>query len=416
MEVLTAVDHEEQKAQLRDLILASLQEQGFSFDGRRLIPPSLPAKADARNLHAQAVDVARATAAAGLRHLEQRLLSRIAAGSDVRPDAIRPRLIEVHRGSEEELLFRYARLHWSIPTSRGYGRRLRFIVVDDDNDKLIGLIGLCDPVFGLRDRDAWIGWSAEDRLTQIQMVMDAYVLGAVPPYSQLLGGKLVALLAASNEIRAAFTRKYEATRSVILGRQTGADLALITTVSALGRSSIYNRIRYRDELVYQLVGRTQGTGEVHFSNGLYEAIHEHALRWCKPTARHSRWGKVGFRNRREVIKKCLGDVGLSPEWIMHGLRREIYVVPTASNSREVLRGETSGLDYLDRPAEQLWVWFRERWLLPRAARDQSYADFDPETFRLWPSQETVPPGRERSADGARVACMSIARSPRGGIM
>jgi hypothetical protein len=70
---------------------------------------------------------------------------------------VAPRLVEVLRDSDDELLFRYASLHWSIPTSSGYGRRLRFLVEDAHNGKLIGLFGLCDPVFSVAARDAWWG-------------------------------------------------------------------------------------------------------------------------------------------------------------------------------------------------------------------------------------------------------------------
>jgi hypothetical protein len=376
-------DHTAASTELRLRILASLTAQGFGWEGTRLIPPSLGDKAAARELHAQAVGVGRDAARAHLERHEDRLLGYIASGREVNPQSIRPKLLEVQRRSEEELLFRYARLHWSIPTSRGYGRRLRFVVMDESNGKLIGLIGMADPVFALKDRDVWIGWSREVRAVRLQSVMDAYILGAVPPYSSLLAGKLVALLAASTEVREAFTRKYAGRTSFISGRRTDAGLALLTTTSALGRSSIYNRLSYEESRVYRRIGLTRGTGEVHFANGLYGAMREHALEWCTPTARHANWGE-GFRNRREVIKKCLADVGLSPEWVLHGLQREIYGVPTATNSLEFLRGDADALEYFDRPAAGLWAWFRQRWLLKRAANDPSFKNYDREAFRLWP--------------------------------
>ena len=128
----------------------------------------------------------------------------MASGTDVDPDKIRPVLIEVQPDSKEELLFRYATLHWSIPVSSGYGRRLRFIVVDEYNEKLIGVLGLGDPIFNLGKRDSWIGWSKDDRRERLHQIMDAFVLGAVPPYSYLLCGKLVAMLAASDQVRGRF--------------------------------------------------------------------------------------------------------------------------------------------------------------------------------------------------------------------
>jgi hypothetical protein len=86
----------------------------------------------------------------------------------------------------EELLFRYVRLHWSIPTSAGYGRRLRFLVYEV-NGKLIGLFGLSDPVFNLGPRDAWIGWDSETKARRLRYVMGLFVLGPAKSHS---GGTL----------------------------------------------------------------------------------------------------------------------------------------------------------------------------------------------------------------------------------
>jgi hypothetical protein len=99
--------------------------------------------------------------------------------------------------SDDELLFRYACAHWSIPVSSGYGRRLRFLVKDESNGKLIGLFGLGDPVYSMRARDEWIKWDSSAKKERLYNVMDAYVLGAVPPYASLLCGKLVAMLVLS---------------------------------------------------------------------------------------------------------------------------------------------------------------------------------------------------------------------------
>ncbi|HVM29537.1 MAG TPA: Druantia anti-phage system protein DruA [Candidatus Limnocylindrales bacterium] len=379
-----STDREEWRAQLRSLILETLGAQGFLVEDGRLLPPRLSSKDDARRLHVQAVAKSRQEAESGLRRQESRLLSYIAEGTEVRPEAFAPRLVEVERHSEGEALFRYARLHWSIPTSRGYGRRLRFLVIDESNNKLVGLIGLCDPVYALHDRDGWIGWSATQRRERLRLIMDAYVLGAVPPYSSLLVGKLVALLAASNEVRHTFLGKYANRQTLISARQSGSGLAMLTTASALGRSSIYNRLKYRGRLVYVRAGATQGTGELVFSNGIYTAMRDYALQFCTPTARHAKWGGGGgFRNRREVIKKCLADVGLSSEWNCHGVKRDIYVVPLAANAAAVLRGEEEELAYFDHPATELASWFRERWFLPRASTDRTYESFARESYRLW---------------------------------
>jgi hypothetical protein len=65
------------------------------------------------------------------------------------------------------------------------------------------------------------------------------------------------------------------------------------------------------------------------------------------------------------------------------VQREIFVVPLALNSQKFLRGEDSNLNFFEQPAEDLFQWFRERWLLPRAQRDRRFVEFDPTTLALW---------------------------------
>ena len=375
-------DHE--TGRLRSRIIRSLRQQGFRIRAGLIAPPDGRDKSRLRALHQEAVKHNVARSRSGLERHEDRLLSYVAAGKDVVPERIQPRLVLVQRRSEDELLFRYARMHWSIPVSAGYGRRLRFVIYDESNGKLIGIFGLGDPVFGLRPRDRWIGWSYEARKKRLQCVMDLFVLGAVPPYSHLLCGKLVALLATSREVREAFLRKYGGRQAAISRRSLDGRLALLTTTSALGRSSLYNRLRYGEHRVFQSVGFTRGSGDFHFSNGFYGDLRKFALEHCDATAKHPLWGE-GFRNRRELVRKALPLLGLSSELSYHGIKREIFVAPLAGNTQEFLRGDHQRLQHHGRTADELFEWFRDRWLLPRAARDERYRAFDPEGYRLWRS-------------------------------
>jgi len=120
----------------------------------------------------------------------------------------------------------------------------------------------------LKSRDEWIGWKASAKAERLYHVLDAYVLGAVPPYSKLLGGKLVAMATVCNEVRRAFVRRYAGRTSVISGKTRPARLVLITTASALGRSSLFNRVRFHKRTVFESVGFTSGWGEFHFSDGV----------------------------------------------------------------------------------------------------------------------------------------------------
>lgn len=371
-----------ERAEIRDLIERSLRRQGFRIRGGQIVLPKKLTKDTIRRLHRLSVLHRIEEAQPRLGRYEDRLLRRIASGSEVEPEKVAPRLIQVLPDSEDELLFRYASLHWSIPTSSGYGRRLRFLVEDAHNGKLIGLFGLCDPVFSLAARDAWIGWDINARKARLRNVMEAFILGAVPPYSMVLGGKLVAMLCASDEVRRAFQRKYGEGKSLITGATADGRLALIATTSALGRSSIYNRLRYHDRFLMLSVGYTSGWGEFQFSNGAYAQLRDYAEKYCVKTAKHESWG-TGFRNRREVIRRVLAHVGLSGNLMNHGIRRELFVMPLAKNAREFLRGEHQRLLWFHQPADDLAAFFRERWLIPRARRDDKYREFRPESYRLW---------------------------------
>jgi hypothetical protein len=371
-----------EREHLRRLIEDSLRRQGFHVRGDRIVLPKKLTKAKLRHLHRLAVQHRIEEAQLRLERHEDRLLRRIASGSEIVPAKVAPRLVEVFPDTEDELLFRYVSLHWSIPTSSGYGRRLRFLVEDAHNGKLIGLFGLCDPVFSVAARDAWIGWDCQARKARLRHVMEAFILGAVPPYSMLLGGKLVAMLCASDEVRQAFRRKYGKGRSLITGASADGRLALITTTSALGRSSIYNRLRYHDRLLMISVGYTSGWGEFQFCNGVYSQLRDYAEKYCEKTAKHASWG-TGFRNRREVVRRVLAHVGLSSYWMNHGIHRELFVMPLAKNTREFLRGEHQRLLWFHQSVEELAAYWRERWLLPRSSRCLDYHNFIRDQFRLW---------------------------------
>lgn len=377
-----ALMHDVESQQLKSGIRNSLKGQGFSVHRDRIDLPADPNKDDLRDIHALAVRHRVEKSRPGLVRYQKDLLLRVANGSDVVPEKIEPVLVPVESDSRDELLFRFASLHWSIPVSSGYGRRLRFLVVDQANDKLIGIIGLGDPVFSLAARDKWIGWGKDARAERLQNVMDAFVLGAVPPYSQLLCGKLVASFVTSNEVRDAFKRKYDRRKSIIREKQLSARLALVTTTSALGRSSIYNRLKHQGRLAFESVGFTQGSGEFQFFNGVYDQMTQFAENYLEPSAKHGDWG-TGFRNRREVVRKCLADVGLAAEWLYHGIRREIFVAPLAQNTKEFLCGEHSRLRWHNQTADDLFRGFRERWLLPRAEWDDRFLNFEREAYRLW---------------------------------
>ena len=377
---------------LRRLVEEHLTEQGFVFSNGHILAPVLDDKDRIRALHDSAVKDRRARSEAALCRHEDEFLSHIAFGSEIDVSKITPALVPV-MGSRglEPLLWRWCSLHWSIPVSSGYGRRLRYLIIDRAHEnKIMGLIGLADPVFGMRSRDEWVGWDWERRKTALTNVMDAFVLGAVPPYSGLRGAKLAALLATSTEIKNAFHDRYGHRRTIISQRSPNASLALITTTSALGRSSVYNRLWRPDKkLAFQPVGFTLGSGDFHLSGSIYSILAEYAKRngLSERTQRHQRW--PGYesgspRSRRAVFDCAMTSLGFDPKALrLHGIRRQVFAAPLMANAASFLGGRDSEPEWQSLSMAELSGWWVERWAIPRASQDEEWREFLPESWRLW---------------------------------
>jgi hypothetical protein len=309
-----------------------------------------------------------------------RLSKYFASGAEVDPAKVEPFPVVIGENEEHAALFRVASLWWSVPVSRGYGRRFRILIFDRSNGKLFGLLALADPVFNLRTRDEWIGWNVRTREENLAHVMDAYVLGSVPPYNRLLGAKFVSLLAASDFTREVFRKRYKGLRSLIRRRAFDGRLALVTTTSALGSSSILNRLRFEERDVFLPVGFTQGYGHFHLANGTFEAVRKY-MRVCRDDEiRKYKFGS-GPNYRIRVMRKTLEHLHLPAELLKHGVKRGVYVAPLAANATAFLKGEACRLRWYHRPLDKVVDFWKSRWLLPRAERDASYRDFDKELWR-----------------------------------
>lgn len=312
-----------------------------------------------------------------LRVRARHLMNRLALGHEVVPEVITPEIVPVIAGSEDALLFRLVTTLWSVPVSAGYGRRMRFLINDESNGKLIGVLALGDPVFNLKVRDKWINWTVEQRKLGLVNVMDAYVVGSVPPYSQMLGGKLVTSLISSAEVSRMFRRRYAKSRGIISGQRKNPRLALVTITSALGRSSIYNRVKLPGILELEKIGYTNGWGHFHVPNQIFSDMRALLTHDQHKYADGHKFGS-GPNWRMRVIRKSLSLTGLDENLLRHGIEREVYAMPLARNWRRFLKGE-SRIYGSERPtADAISKACRDRWILPRAERKPEYRDWSAE--------------------------------------
>jgi hypothetical protein len=304
-----------------------------------------------------------------------KLIGHFASGDEVDPAKISPALQRVSSDTWEGDLFRLASLTWSVPVSHGFGRRLRFLVWDQHIGKLIGIIAIGDPVFNLSVRDNLIGWDVKARGERLVNIMDAYVLGALPPYNALLGGKLVACLLRSRDVYDEFAATYGKTTGIISKQQKKARLLAVTTSSSMGRSSVYNRLKLDGKEYFSPIGYTLGWGHFHIPDGLFADLRGYLRDIGHAYADLHQFGQ-GPNWRMRTTRAALESLGFKDELLRHGIQREVFMCQLADNAFNILR-DGKGRPKLSSllSAEEVSNLAVERWMLPRSERM-------PE-FRLW---------------------------------
>ena len=285
----------------------------------------------------------------------------LANGYDVLESSIQP-VIEVCQTQKQHDLFRILRYYWSSPYSEYVGRRIKLIIRDAGlpNSPVIGIAALGSPIIHIPERDEWIGWDKDVRTRNLNYTMDAYVIGAVPPYNYLLGGKLISYLLASKEVREVFEKKYSESKY--------NKLAGIFTTSLYGRSSQYNRIRVKDRLLYNPIGHTKGYGTLHLTNETFHAMNE--LLKSEGVLVSNRFGDGPSWSMR-VIRSAGELLGFDADVLLkHSFKREIYYVSLAKNSLNFLNGRTSALRNYEASAKTLTDYWKRRWLSNRKANSR----------------------------------------------
>jgi hypothetical protein len=307
----------------------------------------------------------------------------LAQGKDILKSEISPR-IEVCKTQKQHDLFRIFRYYWSSPYSEYVGRRIRLLIRDDgiDSSPIIGIAALGSSIIHIPDRDKWIGWDKKTRTDNIIYTMDAYVLGALPPYNYLLGGKLLSYLIASNEVREIYKEKYRC-RTTIIRRRKANDWVCIFTTSLYGNGSQYNRLKFKDRLLYIPIGYTSGYGTLHISNETFLAMQQ--LLMEKGIMVTNRFGD-GPNWRMRVIRLASDIIGFDSNILLqHSFKRGIYAVPLAENFRSFLFGKTDKPIYYNLPMQALVKFWKERWLNMRKKKTNiidKILNFNPEDFRI----------------------------------
>ncbi len=353
--------------ELKQLIVDELISLSFSFDERgNLVPPSLNKEA-IRLLHKPSTDNELIKAQKWIRRKLPYYSHFFANGQEIIPRKVSPVLIQVSEIWHYDL-FRLARYYWSIPYSYGFGRRLRYLLFDNSNNKLIGLFGLQSPPICFPARDTRIIYPPGRKTELVNQTMDIYTLGAIPPYNRLLGGKLVAMAVTSNEVREDYRIKYSGRKTEMEGRIIPDHLVALTTTSAFGRSSIYNRLKYQNIQLAESLGYTNGYGNFHLQR-LYPFFKQFLE--AEDISTHGGYG-VGPKHTWQIIRRSLDKLKIPGDLLRHGIKREAFLFRLVDNLEYYLEGKTDFPIYRNLPFEKLANFWKERWLIARSERVDSW--------------------------------------------
>lgn len=229
-------------------------------------------------------------------------------------------------------------------------------------------------------------------------IADLTVCGALPPYNALLGGKLVAMLAASPEVVLEYRRRYELLPSIIASSMAGraivrpANLVFIGTTSLYGeRPNQYDRTSYPCDVVGGPTGksvryrylrshersRTSGVGTFQFGRDTKAAIEKYLSSTTNGRRVNNVFGE-GTSPKLRSLRDGLNALGInSDEMLQHGIEKVVYGVTLVSNpARYLLRLDSLpeyffSLDQAQASTLNIAEYWFQRWASGRMQRSET---------------------------------------------
>lgn len=362
------------RVSLRQSIIDSLRSQGFSVNGH--VQPNEFDKTTLKNLHDRSRKEQLKLNEKFILNGYKTISPFLRNGEDIDPSKIELELRDVIEGSTEHTIYRWWNLvWWSVPYQKSYGRQMRFLLWDKTHNAPFGLIGLQSPVLKMAVRDQYLEIPNDELDLWINQSLQAQRLGALPPYNLILGGKMVALAVTANEIRRAYKKKYHNKTTVMAKRKINSDLLFITTTSAFGRSSIYNRLKFKDQVVAESLGFTKGSGTFHIPQEIYSKIQHYLIK--KGIDVSTTFGK-GPSRKLKLLNSAFKFLKLS-DYQFHNIQREFFIFPLVKNLKKVISKGNNPI-YHSRRLSDLTAFWINRWAVGRYQRNDEFKQFKAQVF------------------------------------
>ena len=216
-------------------------------------------------------------------------------------------------------------------------------------------------------------------------MMDIIVCGAIPPYNELLGGKLISMLACSPVVIKDYTERYCNQVSEIASRMKGKAVIRDSRLVYLGTTSLYsigssqyNRIKAPLSsgvtLEYRKMGVTEGFGTVFFSKET-TTLFSKLLQLQDGGKRINHVFGEGTSPRFRMISRGLSTIGIRADaFLRHYSPRIVYSINLAKNTNEFLMGVDDDVDYgfdlnspedVSQKTQEIIEFWYSRWLETR---------------------------------------------------
>lgn len=215
-------------------------------------------------------------------------------------------------------------------------------------------------------------------------MMEITVCGGIPPYTNLLGGKLACLMMLSPRVVRDYNSRYATDASIIASQMAGRPIIKSANLVFLGtsslytqRSSQYNRVRLpagtiggqQSDLAYLELGTSQGYGSPNLSAETEGVLERLSVRTRAYRNVNFLFGE-GQSPKMRKLRESFDALGLRRTNILHhASSRIIYGVPLASNCARFLLGIDDRPNYVlsDDPdnEERIAEFWRGRWLASR---------------------------------------------------
>ena len=219
------------------------------------------------------------------------------------------------------------------------GRNVKINVKDRVSGKLLGQISLASDVTAMGVRDNFIGWTKDNKFVDGKLnntTIASTIVCTQPLGYNFLGGKLIAMMTTTPEVRAYWNSKY---KNVLIA---------VGTTSLYGIHSQYNGIP-----LFKTLGESAGKISLKPDDKFYDPWHqwikENRAQWYKDNISDERarnGANMGYEANGPVSgikQKILGQIfkecGIKATEYHHGFKRGVYMAMMYENGCEYLRNE-----------------------------------------------------------------------------